>query len=360
MKKCYLVYTIVTTWDEPPRARHQLTYELMKEGVVYFVEKNRVGRPRLEIRQVEENLFVITPYFWLPYKIRYRTPGINEHYHNWLLKEIQSLKLSFEFVTTFDYTAPVIHDYFNNVVFYCADDNVGFGKFNPWFVNKYHSTTEQQVAQKAKMCIVTSDYMGKKIGQYNNYTYVVPLGAPSVVPAKSKIAATKSSLPVLGLVGYLDSNLHYPLIESMLQRFRIIFIGPANKGNKKRLSTFQNAVLLGVKTGKALQEALEQVDVCIAPYDVQKLNKGATPNKMWLYLSLGKPVVLTDMPNINSWVFEDKLVYKCDNKDFIDNCIQAFKDDCPVLVSKRIQLAKDNSWENRVKRIKELYYGIKD
>jgi glycosyltransferase involved in cell wall biosynthesis len=81
---------------------------------------------------------------------------------------------------------------------------------------------------------------------------------------------------------------------------------------------------------------------------------------MWLYLSLGKPVVLTDMPNINSWVFEDKLVYKCDNKDFIDYCILAYKDDCPELVSKRIQLAKDNSWENRVKRIKELYYGIKD
>jgi hypothetical protein len=357
MKNNYLIYTAVTTWDEPPRARHQVANELKKEGAVYFVEKNKTGSPRLEIRKVEDNVYVITPYYWLLYKVRYRTPVINERYHRWLLSNIRELNIDFEMVISFDYTAPAINEFFENVVFYCADDNVGFGNFNPWFVNNYHTKTEQQVASRAKLCIVTSDYMGTKIGAYNPNTHVVPLGAPLIVADRIRPPQKDSSVPVVGLVGYLDSNLDFPLIEKMLGRFKVIFIGPASKKNREWLSSFPNATLLGPKTGKALYDALHNVDICVAPYDLKKINKGATPNKMWLYLSLGKPAVVTNIPNIRNWVFEDKLLYKCENDCFIETCIRAYHEDSMELALKRVEFAKMNSWENRIKKIKTLYYG---
>lgn len=355
--KNYLVYTTVTTWDEPPRARHQVTNELKSEGVVYFVERNRVGRPRIELRKAEDNVVVITPYFPVIYKLRYRTAGLNEIYHNWLLKKIRDLETEFEMVISFDYTAPAINRFFDNVVFYCADDNVGFGNFNPFFINRYHTRTERLVAEKARVCITTSDYMGTKIGSYNRNTHVVPLGAPLVEYPPLNFPEKKKDLPTLGIVGYLDSNLDMDLLYRLLDQFDTIFIGPVSEANRQKLARFKNARFVGPKTGKDLYECLAEADVCIAPYDVKKLNKGATPNKLWLYMALGKPAVVTNMPNIESWQFEDGLVYKCDNDCFIDRCIQAYREDSPELAQKRIETARANSWKNRVEKIKELFYG---
>jgi glycosyltransferase involved in cell wall biosynthesis len=354
--KNYLVYTTVTIWNEPPRARHQVTNELKEEGKVYFVERNRIGRPRVEFKEVEENVIVVTPYFPVLYKVRYRTPGLNEIYHNWLLKKIRDTGVDFEMVISFDYTAPAINRYFDNVVFYCAEDNVGFGNFNPFFINQYHTKTERLVAQKAKACIVTSDYMGSKIGNYNSNTHVIPLGAPVIDYFNLTACEKKSELPTLGIVGYLDNNLDMALLYSLLEKFPLIFIGPISDANRQKLSKYKNAEFVGAKTGKELYECLSRADVCIAPYDPSRLNKGATPNKLWLYLALGKPCVITHMPNLDSWHFEDKLVYKCDAKAFIDCCLQAYKDDNYELALKRIEVARNNSWKNRVQKIKEIYY----
>ncbi|CAN5120260.1 hypothetical protein BH09BAC2_BH09BAC2_18120 [soil metagenome] len=353
-----MLYTIVTQWEEPPRARHQVANELKVLGKVYFVERNKFGFPRIEIKQVEENVFVITPYYFINYKARYRLETINNMYHEWLLKKIKNLNIEFELVITFDYTAPAIHNYFNNVIFYLADDNVGFGKFNPAWINRYHERTEKEVAQRANLCIATSDYMGKKIGAYNLQTHVIPLGAPEIKIEPFTVSQNKKGLPVLGLVGFLDSNMDEALLFKILGKFTVLMIGPANKKNIERLSAYQNAKILGVKTGKALADALKEADVCIAPYDINKLNKGATPNKFWLYLAVGKPAVITTMPNIENWRFEDKLVYKCTNDSFIEKCIEAYNDDTTELALKRIELARNSSWQKRVKSMLELFYKV--
>jgi hypothetical protein len=355
-KPNYLIYPTVTSWDEPPRARHQVAQELVKDGVVYFVEKNRTGRPRIEVRAVAPNLFVITPYFWIDYRVRYRTPGINEAYHNWLLRSIKDLGVHFDMVFCFDYTAPAIHRYFDNVIFYAVDDNVGFGKFNPFFVNRYHTRTEREVASRSRLCIVSSEYMGEKIRRYNPETHVVLLGAPQINYTPDTSRRERKGLPVLGLVGYLDSNMDYELIDLLLLHFEIHFIGPASEANRKRLSQSPNAKLLGPKTGEELYRCLQDVDACIAPYDVRLLNKGATPNKLWLYLAMGKPAIVTEMPNTRNWRFEEGLVYQCSNDRFLECCQQAVRDDKEQLARKRIELARANSWEARMETVRRLYH----
>ncbi len=361
MEKNYLIYTTVTVWDEPPRARHQVANELKEDGVVYFVETNKVGKPRIELRKAEDNVVVITPYFPVVYKARYRTPVLNEIYHKWLLKKIKQLEVDFDIVVTFDYTAPGIHDYFDNVLFYCVDDNVGSGNFNPFFINYYHTRTEAAVARKAKVCICSSDYMGKKIGAYNPNTYVVPLGAPQIDVGGLQLKEKQDQLPTLGLVGYLDQkNVDMNLICQLMEKFRLIFIGPVSEVNKEKLAIYPNAEFVGPKTGEALYDSLRRADVCIAPYDPAKLNKGATPNKLWLYLALGKPCVVTNMPNIANWDLGDKLVYRCENKDFIQRCLDAYCDDNPELALARVELARNNSWKHRVEQVKNLFYSKVD
>ena len=67
----YLINTI-TAWDEPPRARHQVAEAIAKNNEVIFIARNERGKPRIETSIINENLTVITPFFPIDYRLRYR------------------------------------------------------------------------------------------------------------------------------------------------------------------------------------------------------------------------------------------------------------------------------------------------
>ena len=83
MDRKFLINTF-TAWDEPPRARHQVTYALAKSHPVVFVAQNRFGWNRhLEIEQVAERITLITPVYPMDHRVRMRLPIANEGYQRW-------------------------------------------------------------------------------------------------------------------------------------------------------------------------------------------------------------------------------------------------------------------------------------
>lgn len=353
--KNYLVYTTLTSWKEPPRSRHQVTNIIKKGGVVYFVEKSNIGIPRIDVRQVEESVFVITPYHPIDYRVRYRTPVLNERYHTWLLQKVKGLNIPFEIVFTFDHTSYLITGYFDNVIYYCGDDFIGNARISlPW-INAYHKKIERKLSMGARLCIVTSEYLYERHIQYNKNTHIVTLGAPTV-NQEFDYKKHVNKAPVLGIVSYLNRRMALDVFDELLKKFKIILIGPADEDIKKRYAGNPNAVFVGTQSGNELYRYLADVDVCIAPYNEKNVNKGGTPNKLWLYLALGKPCVVTNIPAIRSWSAEKGLWYKCSNDQFVQTCEQAYAEDSERLFHERIAFAKQNSWENKVNSILDLYY----
>jgi hypothetical protein len=317
------------------------------------VERSRIGLPKVVVTQVEKTVFTITPYYPIDYRIRYRTPRLNEQYHNWLLNKIEKLNLAFEIVLTFDHTSHLINKVFQNVIYYCGDDFIGNAKFSlPW-INAFHKRIEQRLAGGAKLVIVTSEYLYARHIRFNKNTHIVPLGAP-VIDQPFTYKKGTNDKPVLGIVAFLNRRMPLDLFDGLLKKFKILFIGPATAEITARFAGNENAVFTGIKKGAELYQCLEEVDVCIAPYAEQKINKGVTPNKLWLYLALGKPCVVTAIPNIRNWNFEAGLVYKCSNAAFAETCGKAFVENSEALALKRVALAKENSWDNRVRQILEL------
>ena len=352
--KNYLVYTTLTTWNEPPRSRHQVTNVLKKEGVVYFVERSRIGLPKITVTKREEGVYTITPYHPVDYRVRYRTPLLNEWYHGWLLQQIKRLGISFEVVFTFDHTSYQINRFFTNVVYYCGDDFIGTGNFNVLWINAFHRRIERKLAAGAKMVVVTSEYLFERHKAFNSNTHIVPLGAPTV-DEQPHYKAPENRLPTLGIVAFLNERMPLELFDGLLKKFKILMIGPADSHITARYAANTNAVFTGPKNGKALYKILEEVDVCIAPYAEQRINKGLTPNKLWLYLALGKPSIVTDIPNIKNWNFEPGVLHKCSNAQFGAICEKAYAENSETLFYKRIAVAKENSWQNRVHTILSLY-----
>lgn len=353
--KTYLVYTTLTRWSEPPRSRHQVTNVLKKDGLIYFVEQSKIGLPKIEVTQVEEHVFVVTPYHPIDYRVRYRTPVLNERYHIWLLQKVAALSISFDVVFTFDHTSHLITTFFDNVIYYCGDDFIGNAKISlPW-INAYHRRIEQKLSSGAGLCIVTSEYLYERHIRFNKNTHLVALGAPTVTHAYPY--KKPSAVPTLGIVSYLNRRMALDVFDGLLKKFKIVMIGPADDDIKKRYAGNENAVFVGTKSGSELYQLLSEVDVCIAPYNEKNVNRGGTPNKMWLYLALGKPCVVTNIPAIRNWTFDEKLVYICSNDVFVETCAQAFADNSEALAAQRKVLAQSNSWENKVKEILDLYYN---
>ena len=99
---------------------------------------------------------------------------------------------------------------------------------------------------------------------------------------------------------------------------------------------------------------ITQFDVGIIPYSLST-EIDRTPNKLWLYLALGKPVVISNIQGIRNWVFPEKFVYKANNTDeFNDYIMMAYTENNQSLTKQRIQFAKDNTWGSRMNHLIQI------
>ncbi len=290
MSFSFLINTI-TNWDEPPRARHQVAYALAKKYPVVFVSANRIGFPKLRKKHVSDNLYVITPYFIFDPRIRIRITFLNRIYQKWLFGLLRKVYTGFD-VINFDYTALFLHSYFKNNIYYCNDDHIGLSyKYNLRWIANYHNNCEQTVIKHSKLCIATSKFLVEKIRKTNPNTHEIRLGAPNITNLRLKDNnLTKNSNVVhVGFVGYLRT-IDSEILTSLLSKsdISLTIIGPTNKKELYRFRNFTNIRMTGTLTDQSLFEEVNKFDVGIIPYNLNS-DIDRTPNKLWLYLSLGKP-----------------------------------------------------------------------
>ncbi len=346
----FLIYTL-TSWEEAPRARHQVTRELLKLGhEVYFIEKNSAGFPRIELKQVE-NLTIIKTWFFPGYRIRFRMPLINGLYQIWLFKKLKAL-LGDLFVITFDFTANQLTRFFSNSVYYCNDEVVGNTTVKSKLIDQYWRQCEATVARNADLCIATAPFLAQKLSGYNNRVYEIPLGGPDPVNMESPVKRIQNDKVVLGLVGFIREITISTLVINELLKDPNLIIRLAGTVEEKFMNKIERPSgieQLGVLKDQSLYDAISQFDVAIIPYNQEKLNPGATSNKLYLYLACGVPVVMSAMPNLKGKSFPRGTIYFSeDNSDFYDLVKLALKQEKPGYVDLRKKVASENTWEMRV------------
>jgi hypothetical protein len=349
MKKIFLLNTI-TAWDEPPRARHQLTFSLAKNHQVIFVARNKTGPPKINVYNPQENITLIEPVFPIDYKFRYRLPIINELYQKWLFKWIIK-NISFDQCINFDFTATEIFNFFNKVIYYCNDEYIGNSKYPVWIIDKYHQRCENIVIKKALFCIVTSGFLETKFKLLNKNTYLIPLGGPNLSDFKiTPERYSNNGIITLSLIYVTARKLDYFLINSLLMKENIVIncIGPRDDEFERKIINHKNIVFKGILKGSELYHEINKADIGIAPYDIEKTNKGVTPNKLWQYFAVGKPVVVNDLPNLAFFDFPDKFIYTYQSSDeCYKMIIKAQSENNDHLVESRSKFADLNSWDKR-------------
>jgi glycosyltransferase involved in cell wall biosynthesis len=265
-------------------------------------------------------------------------------------------------ILNFEFTAWKLARHFplNYLVYYCGDDFIGNGRFSIGILNSYHRTLENRVIRESRCCIVTTEYLHNKLLLLNKNTHLIRLGAPADIPPEAVRYTNgdkgRPSIKV-GYVGNLrPTKFGIDWVRSCLGTgMEFVIIGPTNQDVLKLLGNEKDVTFLGPRAGVELYDALGEVNVCIAPYNVSNINQGGSPMKMWLYFALGKPVVLTELPGIGSWKFEDDIVYRTENRaDFSQLIRIAFLRDSEQLFQRRVTIGRENTWARKVDELFEV------
>ena len=348
-----------TAWDEPPRARHQVAGALAKRHRVYFISQNRFGRPGLQSFEAEPNLTVLLPSWPVAGPRRYKLPLINEMYQGWLFSQVKEM-VNPSLVINFDHTATELSRYFPETVYYCNDFHIRNYGIAP--IKRYFEYCESQVASRSRFCVGTCGYLQRRLAEFNPNSFEIRLGAPGAseppvcrkggYPAKlAFVDFTKEGKTPLGLLEEIDAD----------PRFEIHLYGPVSAGARQRLQRKTNIRMEGILKGEALLKTLRDMDAGIAVYKEDDGNPGRTPNKLWLYLAAGLPCIVTDLPGMRSWTFEDGFVYRVGAaEDFREMIAVAHEENSQELALRRHAFAVGNSWDSRVDELLRIIAnGIK-
>ncbi len=359
----FLVNTF-THWDEPPRARHQVAQALAKNHKVVFVAANKVGLPEISSLEVRENLTVVQPRFILGNKLRYRLPMVNEMYQNWLFK---SLKKKYGDITVinFDFTATRINRFFNDVIFYYNDNLAAISKrLNPGIIARYHAKAEAKVASSARFCVSVTPLLKEKLEAFNPRSYEIPLGGPDIDEFKIHVReSVRNGSPIrVGLVGFIS---HYSISSDIVnyvlkqEHMELVVVGPVEDSFLDKLNHRERMKMKGTLTGVELFHEINQFDVAIAPY-CEAITKDdsvgvGTGSKMYQYLALGKPVVISNMVGLKQVVLPEKFLYIADKDEEFPYLIeQAHGENTEEVIKARARFACENTWEKRMEKLVDL------
>lgn len=238
------------------------------------------------------------------------------------------------------------------IIYDCMDDYQGFAQ-----TEKHILDIEKVLLKKSDLVVVCSNLLKAKLEKYLPKNTILLKNAGEYEhfeKAAHKIFKTPEELlnvrkPIIGYFGAIGEFIDTSLLKRLALRFKdcsIVLIGELrNQAVIGLPETYKNIFTLGEKPYSSLPAFLQEFDVCLIPFVVNKSTQLIDPVKLYEYLASGKPVVVTDIKEI--YEFEDVVYISKNYEQFIQNVSKALEEKDKTLTVKRQHTAKLNTWESR-------------
>lgn len=315
-------------WDFVWQGHQEIMSTLADNGNrILFIENTGVRTPGLRdlprlkkriknwlrsvkgIRKEKENLYIYSPLI-LPFPYSKIARFINRHLLiPGLMKWIKSSGFSKPIIWTFLPTGLVLDviDAVDNrlVIYYCIDN---FSASSPQA--KKIRNTEKTLIADADIVFVTSKKLHDLCSQYNTDVHIFSYGINTDIYKKASdakmdvpedMAAIKH--PIVGYVGGVHKWIDFKLVKflaSVHPDKSFAFVGPIQT-DVSELADLKNIYFLGQKAYDKLPSYVSQFDICLIPYLITEYTNNVYPTKINEYLALGKPVVSTPIPEVESF-----------------------------------------------------------
>lgn len=159
--------------------------------------------------------------------------------------------------------------------------------------------------------------------------------------------------PIIGYYGAIADWFDCDILVKLVKEFpkaSIVLIGQVDNTEVKEIAEkYRNIILLGEKPYAQLPSYLQFFDVCIIPFKLTSLIKATSPVKIYEYLAAGKPVVTTNMPELEDY---KSVIYKTSTpKAFTQAVKQALIEKSNTIKKTRQEIAKQHTWEMRAQAL---------
>jgi len=374
-------------WDFIWQGHQEIMSRMAEKGHrVLFVENTGVRAPKIRdlprvrqrirnwwrgtkgFRQERPNVFIYSPlllplpYFWLARWINRRL--LSRALRRWMEAVGFNRPILWTFLPT-----PLALDIIRAVdpqvtVYYCIDDLASSSAGARKIV-----VSEERLFRTADLVFVTSERLRQRAAQYRDEVHLFPFGV-NLQRFEAVRRATddppddvrRLTRPVIGYVGGLHQWVDQPLVAGVAARLpemSFALVGPAQT-DVSTLEHCANVTLFGQRAHPDLPRYVKEFDVGIVPYLLTDYTANVYPTKLNEYLSMGIPVVATDLPEIRRFNREhgDVIEVAADADAFAAAIKRSLNGaSSPDVVARRIEVAQSNSWEQRIAAMTRLIDG---
>jgi len=387
MKNEKIVYIATNPWNDIWRRRHQIISRIAKNNKVLWVEpplnifsSSAVSRIKLKRlleffwkpREEIKNIFILPLINIFPFNRFSVIKKLNRSIYLFFLKKtIKSLELTNPILwVTFNWRFEHFIDELEEkyVVYDCFDKYTGFVAANDLEIRKQIQGWEKKVSECSTVIFAASEILRKRLLKFNKNVFTVPNGVDFDLYSKARFNNTKIPLdienikkPIIGEVAVFGQNstdigILYFIADSH-PAWSLVLVGPILSGSilaVNNLKKLKNVYILGMREVSLLPNYLKAIDVFLMTMNLnsEQIKYVTHPNRLFQYMATGKSIVTTRFPGIDK--YKDVIKIADNKEDFIPLIEQSLKENSNRLIQKRINLAKQNTWDKRVKSIETV------
>ena len=379
-----IVCLALVAWDEHWGITQQLMSRLARRNRVFVVDLpvsplsfftgmrkrqavwRQLRRSRQHHREVSNNVLVGSPPPILPLRYNKAVNAANALImRRWLARQVGQIgfkdPIFWNFQPCFPGVGLAVQPSLS--VYHCVDD---FASLPHWWNRPSDvRVRETECCREADVVICTGVRLLESRRHLNPNIHFVPNGADvdlfaTATRPETKVPDDIAGLPgkLVGFVGVIDFRLDVELLAYLATRqpdWSLVLVGPVkgDAGDMSELRKLPNVHLLGHRPVPELPAYIKAMDVCLIPYVPNEFTRHIFPLKLYEYMAAGKPVVATDMEEIRG-SGGDTITITRSNEEFHRAVVDAIASDSPDRVTRRLHLARGNSWDRRVEQVSEI------
>ncbi|MDI6889847.1 MAG: glycosyltransferase [Thermodesulfovibrionales bacterium] len=354
----------IMPWDSRIQRSQQLIRQFAKKGSRIFRINTNFSSNTYSLVKIDANVFHLT--LDKDIKLNIFTDVIDDVN---LLRMIHSLDVFFrnEFIPAppicivelpfWSSIAEYLKKRYNcKIIYDCMDEHSGFSTNSEKMLE-----FEKELAKLSDAIIVSSKKLFDKMKELNNQTIVINNATDfdHFHRLKENDLLKDYKKPIVGYFGAISDWFDIETIEYAAKKkedWTFILIGSTFGADISRATKLSNIHFLGEKPYSELSQYLYWFDVCLIPMKLNKLTEATNPVKFFEYISSGKPVVSAKLLELEP--YGDILYFYKTKEDFVLQTEKALEEKDLNLIEKRIDIARQNTWEKRFVEFDQLIRNI--
>lgn len=210
---------------------------------------------------------------------------------------------------------------------------------------------------KSDAIAASSQFLYDIAAKYNHQCHIVRNGTEFAHFNRADHPSDIRSRKIIGYYGAVAHWFDYKKVCYLAQKLpdcEIQIIGDVT-ANREALSKHENIHLLGEKPYQELPDYLQNFNVCLIPFDTSTdLIRATNPVKFYEYLSAGKKIVATEIPELLP--FRDKYVYMSNDNDTFLKYVQMCLDGADTLCNSQdlIEMGRQHDWHERYRQMQDI------